>query len=981
MLTRRETMMAGMASGLLPTALLGAVRFNQAEPGFDIAAGQGDVTPVLVDPGDLPGVRRAAADLAQDIGRVTGTDAALLTDAASAFKRVIIIGSIEKSRLLQQLVRRGKLNAAALQGKWEAYQITTVREPFPGVREALVIAGSDKRGTIYGIYDLSHRIGVSPWYWWADVPVVRRSAVRVRYGHYVQGSPAVKYRGIFLNDEAPCLSGWTTEKFGGMNSKFYARLFELMLRLRANYLWPAMWNNAFAEDDPANPILADEYGIVMGTSHHEPMARAHKEWTDRKDRLGNGEWNYATNRAAIRQFFREGIERNGGKEAIITVGMRGDGDVALASSGGLTSDIHLLETIISDQRAILSEALHRPAQSVPQVWVLFTEVLKYYEGGLQLPADVTLMFTDDNVGNLRRLPTPAERASRSGGFGIYFHMDMHGGPFSYQWINSNPLPKIWEQMNLAHEYGANQIWIANVGDLKPLELAIEFFIAMAWDPTAVSREKIASWTRNWAAHTFGEDHATEVAFLVSRYAKYNAWRKPEQLKPDTFSLANYREAERVWAAWEELATRAQALHDRLADDRRDAYFQLVLYPVLACANLAQMYIAAARNQRFAEQARTSTDAEAGEVRRRFARDAALRDQYNHVMSGGKWNHMMDQTHIGYFDWYPPERDIMPPVVHIQVPDDDSFGVAVDGARESWPGYYLPPSLPLLDSLTAPSTFLDVFARGQRPHVAKVTCDQSWVRIHEGAPFGVVATDRRYWIDVDWGRAPVGRSETQIVVRDSNTVVKVRLQAHRADPLQEQAAQGAFGGFAPAFAIPADGFTRNVISTRAQWQAIPDYGRFATAMGIVPVTAPSFDEPRQAPRLEYSIFLAETGDYRFDLITGPTLRVNPERELAVALWLDDEQPIIQSVFTPERHAAEDFLGSAHAANAAANARTMSFRVHVERPGRHRLNVAMVDPTIVVQSIIVSRGDLPVSYFGPPLAKADRPADTILGLPQI
>ncbi|WP_442678270.1 glycosyl hydrolase 115 family protein [Sphingomonas sp. ASY06-1R] len=980
MLTRRETMMAGLASGLLPTALAGAVRFDRAGPGFDIAGAQGRITPILIDPRDLAGVRRAAADLAQDIGRVTGTDAALLTDPAAAAKRVIIVGSIEKSALVQDLVRRGKIDAAALRGTWEAYQITTVRNPLPGVQEALVIAGSDKRGTIYGIYDLSHRIGVSPWYWWADVPVVRRSVVRVQYGHYVQGSPAVKYRGIFLNDEAPCLSGWTTETFGGMNSKFYGKLFELMLRLRANYLWPAMWNNAFAEDDPANPILADEYGIVMGTSHHEPMARAHKEWTDRKNRLGNGEWNYATNRTAIRQFFREGIERNGDKEAVITVGMRGDGDVALASSGGLKSDIQLLETIIADQRAILTDVLHKPAASVPQVWVLFTEVLKYYEGGLQLPADVTLMFTDDNVGNLRRLPTPAERASRSGGFGVYFHMDMHGGPFSYQWINSNPLPKIWEQMNLAHEYGANQIWIANVGDLKPLELPIEFFIAMGWDPAAVSNDKIGGWTRDWAAHAFGEEHAEEVAFLVSRYAKYNAWRKPEQLRPDTFSLANYREAERVWDAWEELAVRAQALQEKLTQDRRDAYFQLVLYPVLACANLAQMYIAAARNQRFAEQARASTNAEADEVRRRFARDAALRDVYNHTMAGGKWNHMMDQTHIGYFDWYPPERDIMPPVTHIDVPNDDSFGVAVDGDARTWPGFYLPPALPQLDSLTAQPTFIDVFPRGAHPIAASVECDRPWVRIHSAKAFGTGAADRRYWIDVDWSRAPIGKSQTYVVVRDSKTSVKIKLDLVRASQTQERAARGAFGGFAPAFAIAADGFARNVTTSRAQWQAIPDFGRVATAMGIAPVTAASFDDPGQAPRLEYPVFLAEAGAYRIDLVTGPTLQVNPARPLAVAIWLDDETPLVQSVFTPEHRADQDFLGAAHAANVSANARTMSFTLRADQPGRHRLNVAMVDPTIVIQSIIVSRGDLPKSYFGPPLAKTDRAAETLLGVPR-
>ncbi|QXQ05311.1 glycosyl hydrolase 115 family protein [Sphingosinicellaceae bacterium] len=976
--TRRELVAGMIASGIFPSSLAAAVRFDRRAPGFDIADGSGRIAPILVDPADLAGVRRAAADLAADIGRVAGIDAAVLDDRTRLPTQVIIVGSLGNSAVIDQLVARGKLDVGAIKGKWEAYTITIMRNPLPGVAEALVIVGSDKRGAIYGIYDLSQRIGVSPWYWWADVPVVRRRQIRVRYGDYVQGSPAVKYRGIFLNDEAPCLSGWTAEKFGGMNSKFYTKLFELLLRLRANYLWPAMWNNAFAEDDPANAVLADEYGIVMGTSHHEPMMRAHKEWTDRKDHLGNGEWNYVTNRDAIRGFFREGIERSRDKEVVVTVGMRGDGDVALAGTGGLQSDIRLLENIIADQRSILTTTLGKPIDQVPQVWVLFTEVLKYYEGGLKLPEDVTLMFTDDNVGNLRRLPTAAERAARHGGFGIYFHMDMHGGPFSYQWINSNPLPKIQEQMNLAHEYGANQIWIANVGDMKPLELPIEFFIAMAWNPSAVAKQTVAGWTRAWAEREFGTEHADEVAFLAARYAKYNAWRKPEQLTPAVYSLANFREAERVWAAWEELVTRADALNAKLEPSQRNAFYQYVLYPVLACANLTHMYIAAARNQRFAEQARASTNAEAVEVARRFRRDAELRDYYNHTLAEGKWNHLMDQSHIGYFDWYPPERDIMPPVTRIEVPDDASFGVSIDGATQGWPGYYLPPALPTMDSLNARSTYIEVFARGLRQVSASVGCDQPWVRIRQDEAFGSGGADYRYWIDVLWERAPAGTSETYVVVNDADHIVRVKLVAIRATSAQEAAARGAYGSLSGSFAIPTDGYSRNVPADTARWEAVPDYGRVAAAMTPAPVTAASFADPRVAPRLEYLVFLAEAGDYCFDLVTGPTLQVDPSRQLAVAAWLDDAVPSTQAVFTPDKRAEQDFLGSAHAANTRDNARTMRFVLRAETPGRHRLNIAMIDPTLVLQSLVVSKGALPPSHFGPPFGFAGSAADSISGV---
>ncbi|MDX5983551.1 glycosyl hydrolase 115 family protein [Sphingomonas echinoides] len=962
MLTRRGVVGGALAGSLLGSPLAAALQTDRRRPGFDIASPGDAITPIFVDAADLPGVRRAAADLAADIGRVTGTDARIVHDPRALPDRVILVGALGTSPLIDHLVAAGKVAVHDIRGKWEAFLIQTVANPMPGVKEALVIVGSDKRGTIYGVYDVSRMIGVSPWYWWADVPVVRQSRLRIANGRYVQDSPAVKYRGIFLNDEAPCLSGWTAKTFGGMNAAFYGRLFELLLRLRANYLWPAMWNNAFAVDDPANAPLAEDYGIVMGTSHHEPMMKAHKEWTDHRQHYGNGEWNYATNAPAIRDFFREGIDRNAHNEVIVTVGMRGDGDVALESSGSLQSDVTLLEGVITDQRRIIAEGMGRPAEQVPQVWVLFTEVYKYYDAGLELPDDVTIMFADDNVGNLRRLPLPSERG-RSGGFGIYFHMDMHGGPFSYQWINSNPLPKIWEQMNLAHRYGANEIWIANVGDLKPLELPIEFFLAMAWRPSDVGKDKIAGWTHAWAERQFGPEHAAEIAMLAARYAKYNAWRKPEQLKPDSYSLENYREAERVCDAWRELERRADAVNETLRSDQRDAFYQLVLYPVRACSNLTQMYVAAARNARFAEQGRASTSAEADEVRRRFHRDHDLRDYYNHTMAGGKWDHMMDQTHIGYFDWYPPGTDIMPPVAEIDLDPANGFGVAVDGSARSWPGYYLPPELPILDSLTREKTFIEVFPRGAGPAPVTVTADQPWVVIEEGKAFGVSTRDRRFWVDIDWNAVKTGRSEATITVEGHQTVT-VRLTALRASAQQEREARGASGGLTGAFSLAAARFDRSVAARGVRCEPIPDYGQGDAAMSVFPVDAEPFTDTANAPRLEYDVFLGESGPYHIDLVTAPTLEVYPGRHLAVAVGFDDAAPVAQAVFTPTTRAAQDFLGEQHAANTAANARTMRFTLPVDAPGRHVLKVFMQDPTIVVQKIIVHKSALARSYFGPP-----------------
>src|ERR1700678_539140 len=481
---------------------------------FTIADGQ-NLTGIYVDASDDAGVARAAADLQADIVRVTGRTPIIVNDASNSETRLgrdeIIIGTVGKSAIIDQLIKEHKIDATAIAGQWESFFVQVVPKPLPGVANALVIAGSDKRGTIYGIYDLSEEIGVSPWYWWADVPVRHRDALFVKAGKYVEGPPAVKYRGIFLNDEAPALSGWAQEKYGNLNHQFYEKVFELLLRLKANYLWPAMWNNAFAEDDPLNPQLADQYGIVMGTSHHEPMMRAWKEW----EKSGKGPWDYTVNASELREYWKQGIERNDNYESVITLGMRGNGDLPMAE----TDDRALLEKIVTDQRQIIGDVMHTDASTVPQDWALYKEVQQYYEHGMRVPDDVTLLWCDDKWGNIRRLPTEEER-KRSGGAGIYYHFDYVGGPRNYKWINTNPIAKVWEQMNLALAYGATRIWVVNVGDLKPMEFPIEYFLTLARDPERWGKDQIPQFTRTWAEREFGAAHAEEIVELVTRYTQY-----------------------------------------------------------------------------------------------------------------------------------------------------------------------------------------------------------------------------------------------------------------------------------------------------------------------------------------------------------------------------------------------------------------------------------------------------------------------------
>jgi hypothetical protein len=600
---------------------------------FPLVAG-GKAAALYASEGEWPGVLRTIRDVQADISHVTGQEPAMLTDAPQGRQPVVLIGTLGHSALIDKLVQGGKLDVGNLAGRWETFVVQTIANPLPGVASALVVAGSDKRGTIYGLYDLSAQMGVSPWTWWADVPVPHQKNLYVAAGRHTLGEPKVKYRGIFLNDEAPALSGWAKEKFGGINSKMYEHVFELILRLKGNYLWPAMWGNAFNDDDKASPGLADTYGIVMGTSHHEPMQRAQQEWK----RYGKGPWNYQTNAPVLQEFWRQGIKNMGSHESIVTIGMRGDGDEPMSEG----SNIKLLEKIVADQRQILAEETHKPADQTPQVWALYKEVQDYYDKGMRVPDDVTLLLCDDNWGNLRKLPKLGDQPRR-GGYGIYYHFDYVGGPRNYKWLNTNPLPRIWEQMHLAHAYGANQIWVVNVGDLKPMELPISFFLDYAWNPDALPADGVAAYTERWASQQFGPKYAVDIADILAKYAKYNARRKPELLDANTYSLATGEWA-RVVAEYNALATRAEAINQKLPAAARDAYFELVLHPVLACANLNELYYTVAQNREAAKASQPTTNALAEKAKALYAKDAEIKQRY-HALAGGKWNHLMDQTHI------------------------------------------------------------------------------------------------------------------------------------------------------------------------------------------------------------------------------------------------------------------------------------------------------------------------------------------------
>lgn len=981
------------------------VQYESAPGAFRLAA-DGAAASILVSGEDWQGVVRAAGDLGQDIGRVTGT-AAQVVKADTPRRGSIIVGTIGKSPLIDGLVRAGKLNVDGVRGQWESFVIETVDG-------SLVVAGSDKRGTIYGIYDISEKIGVSPWYWWADVAPRKSASLYVRQGRYVQPSPKVKYRGIFINDEWPSFGGWATAKFGGLNSKMHAHLFELLLRLKANFFWPAMWATAFNEDDPDNPRLADMYGIIMGTSHHEPMMRAHKEYTRRRDEVG--EWNYATNKARLDSFFTAGLRRNKAYDNLITIGMRGDGDVAM-SDGGDEQNMRVLADVVKGQREIIRDVYGCDPQEVPQLWAIFTEVQRYYDKGFTVPDDVLLLFCDNNWGYLRRTG-PEKELNRKGGLGLYYHIDMNGGPWNDRWVTTTTVPKLREQLHLAYRTGIDDLWIINVGDLKPKEMPIDFIMRYAWNPDLVKPGCEQAYLTEWAAQCFGDDLSSGVADIVARYTKYNLWRKAEVQVPGLFSIANHCEADRVDSLWLSLEEKAEAVKRLVPDESLDAYYQLVYYPAVASSGVARLYNAVTRNRTFARQGRPQAAAWKQLAESLFERDKRLTAYYNDTLAAGKWHGMMQDKHIGYTKWSMPDDNILPRMKTVTPEEGAQMGVVAEG-NEYADNYNDALALPVFDSLLDQNYYIDVFNRGTAGFQFEAKASEPWVVLSEErrvksagfitnydddtasslqnnsslstlhSSLSGSSCERRILVSIDWSKAKTGCNEATVTLKGGGKTIGVAVKAVKGDAPE---AEGKFFGnlSGAEFSIPAYMFSRNLTGEGQSWTFLPGLGRGEGCMGASDVCKQTSDkQTSNQPTLEYQVLLPDTNTVTLCIGILPVQDVQPERGLRLAVQLDGQKPVVLDArqgfvdtfaeytkdnlaLSPnlkplpdeERSIALTGYGQLRRNEVFDNMRWLTARLPVADGGLHTLKIIMVDPEVVLERIVVNPDNAHPSYFGAP-----------------
>lgn len=1005
--------------------------------GGDVSSGQ-----ILVDKDEYWGVIRAAGDLTVDFGRVTNNNLSLSngeTDADPALFKykpvdvsnntiyetteeksfkgpeytdpdasntLIIVGTIGRSKIIDDLIKDDKIDVSDIEGEWEAFVTKVVESPFDGCDEALVIAGSTPRGTIYGIYDISEQIGVSPWYFWADVPVKTNDNIFVSREQKTQGPPTVDFRGIFLNDEQPGLTSWVAENFGenewndsvGYNHKFYSMVCELILRLRANYLWPTVWGSIVYTDDPSNQPLIYAYEVVLGSSHTEPMMRAQNEF----GKFYGSAWAYNENNETIDEYFRVGVERAKPyvRNSLWTMAMRGTGDTAIEGLG-IEVIVEMLETLVHNQQDILKEGLGVDDLSeVPMLWCLYKEVQGYKDEGLEVPDDITLLWADDNWGNIRRFPLKNE-TDRVGGAGVYYHFDYVGDPRDYKWINTIQLEKTAEQLHMAYARQADRIWIVNVGDLKPLEIPISHFLDLAYDADNWDVDSTEHWIKAWIGREFGTDHVDDIASIMIRYGMYAARRKYELVEARIYSVLNYNEAEAVLDQWNTLEDDAQKVYDDLDSEYQPAFFQMILHPAKAGRILHEIYITAATNNLYAWQKRFSANDRIDHARALLYADANLTGEWDEVLDG-KWKHMMDQTHLGYDGyWQQPMANTLPQMVFVQDTITSLAGhlrVGIESSNASIPGddQFHPNTgatlqLPPIDSYGVASRWFDVFSTGTDTCEWTAATDAEWVKLSESSgTVGPEGNDTRVWVTIDWENAPSAPNSTIVPINITTPCRKFEKYAYREPqillPVNIRSLPDNFtegfvesdgtisieGPHYQSIAKPSGGGGSNS-SSKISYHTFKNYGRTFAGVGLWPMDLDKI-ELEEAPALQYELYL-----YSNDTLANVTLYLSPTQN-----YLSDLNPLEYAIAlypasdsTPEDPERVRFVGDSEGAGMPpqwghsvsdavwgvnSNTSTTGFNTTLE--GAYTLKIWCLFPSIIVQKIVIDLGGVRPSYLGPP-----------------
>lgn len=918
---------------------------------------------------DYRGLCHVAEKLQEDIFLVTGVKPTLDTEWTNDFQ--IVAGTLGANPTVDDMIAAGKLDVSQIQGKRECYAIYLVDNK-------LVVVGTETVATLHGMYHISEKIGVSPWVYWADtVPAKRESIVFGEEIVFSSKEPSVKFRGFFMNDEWPSLGGFAFNTFGDFNVKFYDKVFDLLLRLKGNYFWPAMWSASLAldgspEDPLANIKLATDLGITIGNSHHEPLMRSSEEWDKVKmdeNNVGYGkDWNYYTNGEGLYRYWEDGVERNKDFKHMITIGMRGERDTTMLPEGStIQENVELLRQIISDQLKIIKE---KGCDDMPKMLALYKEVEEYYYGGDGVKGlkdwdaleDTILLLSDDNFANVRTLPTKENR-NRKAGWGLYYHFDYHGSPVSYEWVNSTPLPKVWEQLTMAYEYGIRDLWIVNVGDIRPQELPLSYYMALAYDYESMGIDhpnETDHFIAKWVEQQFGglvedEDVKKDMAFLLKTYTRMHGNRRPEVVYPDTYHVTHYDENTRMIALCHQIKALADDVDGKIPPEAKDSYFGLIYYPAVAGANVQLMNLYAAKNQFYAKYGVAAANDYAKRVKQCIAYDERLTDYYHKEMSGGKWDRMMSSAHIGFTHWndedwqYPATLEITPAgedKLLVLVADADAF-------VESGLVY-----LPEFTNVGKECYRIRVANGADRKLEAVVAVDSEAVCIEE-IPSSVCSVTN-YMVSVDWSKIKEDTNAV-ITIQAADSEVKVALKAIVVE--ESSLKPMTFVERDGVIAIEAEHYALSTAKDEYEWKKLEEYGKTLSSLKVYPLDC-NFDTIGDAPSLTYRIFIREGGEYTLRVITAPNNNLEDGRNMRYAVAADDKEPVAVKTIPDEHYN----IGAGHhykrdwGEGVLNNCHYGESEMTLE-PGMHTITLYGVEAGLLLQKLVLYKDNLPESYFAP------------------
>lgn len=934
------------------------------------------------DSKDFEVVKKVASLFSKDVQLVTGQSLEIHTTENKMVANSIIVGTLGHNAMIDELVAKKKLDIEPLKGKWESYLVQVIRNPFSGVDKALVVVGSDRRGTAYGLLSISESMGVSPWYWWADAPVTKMNELCLKVNKILSKEPTVRYRGLFINDEDWGLLRWAKNTFekerGNIGPKTYARVCELLLRLKGNYLCPAMHEASTAFNKmPENKLVADSFAIVMGSVHCEPLLFNNaSEWNKKT----MGEWDYVNNKASLNNVLKQRVTENSPYENVYTLALRGLHDKAMGGSNDMKERVKMLGDALNDQRQLVSDVLKKPANEIPQAFTPYKEVLDVYSAGLELPDDVTIIWPDDNYGYMKRLSSPREQ-KRSGRSGVYYHVSYLGKPHDYLWMSTTPPALMYEELRKAYDATADRIWLLNVGDIKSCEFSLDLFLSMAYDIDSFNYDNIATYQANWLAGMFGTKYYDDFLNITSTFYHQAFSRKPEfmgwgyqwatnkhgkERNTDTdYSLANYREADTRLAEYARIGTKVDQILNQLPEEKKAGFYQLLYYPVKGCELLNKMVLNGQKNRWYALQQRASANEVAKQVKVYYDSLQTITKGYNSLLNG-KWNHIMTTRQgfaASYFEF--------PKLETASLSSAASLGVLVEN-EDVLKGRSSIHSLPAFNTYLRQSYYFDIFNKGSESMNWSIKASDDWIIVNKTK--GNIHTEERIWVSVDWQKVPVGERVGGTIEINAGKAGKETVYVSVFHPSSPSLAEmdTLFVEHNGYVSINAADFHRKVENDVIKIKLIPNLGFENTSVQLGDPAAPMQKTGSSiAPRVEYDFYSFAQGSVDVYTYVLPTFTLSSDKDYAgheatnietrYGLAIDDG-PVMNPSTSSFEYAQLWFE------SALKNCRINKTTLHINSPGKHTVKVICGDPGTVLQKVVLDFGGMKRSYLGPQPTKS-------------